>query len=156
MNECLFRERPVIKYLYRARPKLTSCPTCGRCQARDQFYDIAHQVEEAILRVNTSAHVAIMGCEVNGPGEAKDADIGVACGKGKAALFERGQIVKSIPLDRIVDEILDRLPYLMIDEGAPRRVSWRCWANASYECTFPGPVKPCFSTRETKGCPHAA
>jgi len=101
---------------------------------------------------------ATHNCRVNGPGEAKDADIGIACGKDRAALFEKGEIVKSLPLDEAVDEILARLPYIMVkDRGGPR-ISWRCWMDMEAECTFPDPMKPCHNYRVREdyvhACPH--
>jgi (E)-4-hydroxy-3-methylbut-2-enyl-diphosphate synthase len=75
--------------LRRHGPVLVSCPTCGRCEV--DIVTIAQQVETELAKVKKTVKVAVMGCVVNGPGEAKDADIGVACGKGKAVLFKKGR-----------------------------------------------------------------
>ncbi len=70
-------------------PILVSCPSCGRAEV--DIIKLAEQVEEELLRIDKPIKVAVMGCVVNGPGEAKDADIGIACGKGKAVLFKKGK-----------------------------------------------------------------
>lgn len=84
-------------------PELTSCPTCGRLQYN--MLPIAHEIEKYLLTVNKHIHVAIMGCAVNGPGEAKNADIGVAGGKGEAILFKKGQIIRKIKEENIIAEL---------------------------------------------------
>ncbi|MBT4511258.1 MAG: flavodoxin-dependent (E)-4-hydroxy-3-methylbut-2-enyl-diphosphate synthase [Chloroflexi bacterium] len=76
-------------------PRLVSCPTCGRCEARG-FYEIANTVEEQLSKMETPITVAVMGCVVNGPGEAKDADVGLACGKGKGVIFKKGEKVRTV------------------------------------------------------------
>ena len=75
-------------------PILVSCPSCGRAEV--DIVKLAEQVEEELLKVKKPIRVAVMGCVVNGPGEAKDADIGIACGKGKAILFKKGKKIKTI------------------------------------------------------------
>jgi (E)-4-hydroxy-3-methylbut-2-enyl-diphosphate synthase len=75
-------------------PVLVSCPTCGRCEV--DVIKLAGEVEQALQKVDKPIRVAVMGCIVNGPGEAKDADIGVACGKGRAVLFKKGEQVAVI------------------------------------------------------------
>jgi (E)-4-hydroxy-3-methylbut-2-enyl-diphosphate synthase len=70
-------------------PVLVSCPTCGRTEV--DIFKLAGEVEEYLLKINKPIKVAVMGCEVNGPGEARDADIGIACGKGRAILFKKGE-----------------------------------------------------------------
>jgi (E)-4-hydroxy-3-methylbut-2-enyl-diphosphate synthase len=70
---------------------LVSCPTCGRAEV--DVVKLAEQVEERLLRIDKPIKVAVMGCVVNGPGEAKDADVGIACGKGRAVLFKKGEKV---------------------------------------------------------------
>ena len=72
-------------------PVLVSCPTCGRAEV--DIVKLAQRVEKELLKMNKPVKVAVMGCVVNGPGEAKDADVGVACGKGKAVLFKKGKKV---------------------------------------------------------------
>jgi (E)-4-hydroxy-3-methylbut-2-enyl-diphosphate synthase len=70
-------------------PVLVSCPTCGRTEV--DIFKLAGEVEEYLMKINKPIKVAVMGCEVNGPGEARDADIGIACGKGRAILFKKGE-----------------------------------------------------------------
>lgn len=84
-------------------PTLTSCPTCGRCQY--DMIPIAKAVEEFLHTVNKDIKVAVMGCAVNGPGEAKEADLGIAGGKGEALLFKKGKIVRKIKEENILDEL---------------------------------------------------
>lgn len=84
-------------------PKFTSCPTCGRTE-----YDmiaIANEVEEYLQSIKKNIHVAVMGCCVNGPGEAKEADLGIAGGKGEAILFKKGIIVRKIAEKDIFTEL---------------------------------------------------
>jgi (E)-4-hydroxy-3-methylbut-2-enyl-diphosphate synthase len=90
--------------LRRTGVEFVSCPTCGRTQI--DLIDIANQVEKKLEHVNKHIKVAIMGCVVNGPGEAREADIGIAGGKGEALLFKKGEILRKIPQDRIVEELL--------------------------------------------------
>ncbi len=85
-------------------PELISCPTCGRC--RIDLFKIADQAEKALLERTQEIKVAIMGCVVNGPGEAKEADIGIAGGDGKGILFRKGKVIKKVDQDRLVDELL--------------------------------------------------
>jgi (E)-4-hydroxy-3-methylbut-2-enyl-diphosphate synthase len=72
-------------------PVLVSCPSCGRAEV--DIIKLAAKVEEQLLKTDKPIKVAVMGCVVNGPGEARDADIGIACGKGKAVLFKKGEKV---------------------------------------------------------------
>ena len=75
-------------------PVMVSCPTCGRTEV--DLVKIAGEVENELLKVTKPVKVAVMGCIVNGPGEAKDADIGIACGKGRAVLFKKGEKIATI------------------------------------------------------------
>ncbi len=78
-------------------PMMVSCPTCGRCEVIDGFYDLAEAVERYLLeKVEKTITVAVMGCVVNGPGEAKDADVGLACGKGKGIIFKKGEKIRTV------------------------------------------------------------
>lgn len=88
----------------RRSPELVSCPTCGRCQV--DMIPVAEEVGRRLAGVRAPITVAVMGCVVNGPGEAADADLGVACGRGQAMLFEGGRPLRKIPADRIVDELM--------------------------------------------------
>ena len=84
--------------------KVISCPTCGRCNIN--LIDVVNEVEEKINKIDKDITVAIMGCAVNGPGEAKEADIGIAGGKGEGLLFKKGEIVRKIKGDSLVEELL--------------------------------------------------
>ena len=84
-------------------PELVSCPTCGRTKI--DLIALANQVEERLKSVDKPITVAVMGCAVNGPGEASAADCGIAGGVGEGLLFQRGQIVKKVPQDRLVVEL---------------------------------------------------
>jgi len=75
-------------------PVLVSCPTCGRTEV--DLVKIATEVENELAKIKKPIKVAVMGCVVNGPGEAKDADVGIACGKGRAVLFKKGEKVRTI------------------------------------------------------------
>ncbi len=84
-------------------PKLVSCPTCGRIQY--DLIPIAKEIEKFLQTINADITVAIMGCAVNGPGEAREADIGIAGGKNEGLLFKKGEIVRKIKQEHIVSEL---------------------------------------------------
>jgi (E)-4-hydroxy-3-methylbut-2-enyl-diphosphate synthase len=88
-------------------PNLISCPTCGRIQY--DMIDIAKRIEAYLLTINKTINVAIMGCAVNGPGEATHADIGIAGGKGEAILFRRGKIIKKIKESEVYDVLIEEI-----------------------------------------------
>lgn len=87
--------------------KVISCPTCGRCNI--DLINIVNEVEDKIENIEKNITVAIMGCAVNGPGEARDADIGIAGGKGEGLLFKKGEIIKKIKGDNLVDELINEI-----------------------------------------------
>lgn len=87
--------------------EIISCPTCGRCNVN--LEPIALAVEQALQQVTKPLKVAVMGCAVNGPGEASDADFGVACGNGEGLLFSKGSIVKKVPESEIVPALLSMI-----------------------------------------------
>ncbi len=89
--------------LYNNHPNLVSCPTCGRIQYN--MIPIVKEIEEFLQTINKPIKVAIMGCAVNGPIEAKNADIGIAGGQKEGLLFKKGQIIKKIPQDKLVEEL---------------------------------------------------
>lgn len=89
--------------LRRLRPELVSCPTCGRCQW--DLMGVANEVERRLADVRAPITVAVMGCVVNGPGEAKGADIGLAGGRGKAVLFASGEKIRTVDEADAVDEL---------------------------------------------------
>ncbi len=93
--------------LRRRNPELISCPTCGRCQVN--LIDLATQVEGRIAQLDKPLKVAVMGCVVNGPGEAADADIGVACGKGVGVVFRHGKTVRKVEEGAIVDALMEEI-----------------------------------------------
>ena len=84
-------------------PELISCPTCGRTQI--DLIGLAYEVEERLKAVDKPITVAVMGCVVNGPGEASAADVGLAGGVGEGLLFKKGEIIKKVPQDELVDEL---------------------------------------------------
>ena len=84
-------------------PELISCPTCGRTSI--DLISLARQVEERLKEVDKPITVAVMGCVVNGPGEASAADVGLAGGKGEGVLFRKGEIVKKVPEEQLIDEL---------------------------------------------------
>jgi len=86
---------------------VVSCPTCGRCQ--DDILPLAMEVERSLEGVYAPITVAVMGCPVNGPGEAREADVGVACGGGWAMLFKRGKKIRKIRADEIVQTLLQEV-----------------------------------------------
>ena len=87
--------------------QVVSCPTCGRTKI--DLISIAQKVTDAVENIPANLKVAVMGCVVNGPGEAKDADIGIAGGDGCAVLFKKGEIIKKIPENEIVKTLLDEI-----------------------------------------------
>ena len=88
-------------------PKIVSCPTCGRTQI--DLIAAANAVEQRLSGCARDITVAVMGCVVNGPGEAREADYGLAGGKGEAALFRKGEIVCKVPESRMVDALIDMI-----------------------------------------------
>ncbi|MDI3327212.1 MAG: flavodoxin-dependent (E)-4-hydroxy-3-methylbut-2-enyl-diphosphate synthase [Alicyclobacillaceae bacterium] len=88
-------------------PVIVSCPTCGRCEI--DLIDIANRVEREIADLRVPLKVAVMGCVVNGPGEAREADVGVAGGKGVGLLFKKGEVVRKVAESEIVDALLQEI-----------------------------------------------
>ena len=101
----------ILKSLRLGRPgvNIIACPTCGRLEV--DLFKIAEEVEAAVKshRFEKDLNVALMGCAVNGPGEAAGADLGVACGRGRAHLFKKGKILKTIDEDKIVETIIEAI-----------------------------------------------
>ena len=93
--------------------EIISCPTCGRCEI--DIIGLTHEVEKRLLTVKTPLKVAIMGCVVNGPGEAKEADVGIAGGRGQGILFKKGEIIQKIPEEKLMARLLEEIS-LMVDE----------------------------------------
>lgn len=88
-------------------PELVSCPTCGRCQVN--LFNLAEEVEKHIQQIDTPLKIAVMGCVVNGPGEAKEADIGVAGGLGVGIIFKKGKLFKKVAEEQLLDVFLKEL-----------------------------------------------
>ena len=103
--EEVYAARDILKAagVRREGPELVSCPTCGR--TRIDLIALAGEVEERLKGVDKPITVAVMGCAVNGPGEASAADCGIAGGVGEGLLFRKGEIVKKVPQDQLVDEL---------------------------------------------------
>ncbi len=90
--------------------EIISCPTCGRTDI--DLIGIAKKVEEKCASMNKSIKVAVMGCVVNGPGEAKEADVGLAGGKGVGIIFKKGQVVRKVPEEELLDALLEEIDQL--------------------------------------------
>ena len=110
--EEVYAARDILKVsgVRKEGPELIACPTCGR--TRIDLIGLANQVEERLKGVDKPITVAVMGCVVNGPGEASAADVGIAGGDGVGLLFRRGEIVKKVPQDRLVDELFQLIEAL--------------------------------------------
>jgi len=91
-------------------PELISCPTCGRCQIN--LFQLAEKVENYIQTIKTNIKVAVMGCVVNGPGEAKEADIGLAGGNGVGIIFKKGKLYKKVAEEKLFDVFKEELATL--------------------------------------------
>jgi (E)-4-hydroxy-3-methylbut-2-enyl-diphosphate synthase len=92
-------------------PTIISCPTCGRCKI--DLINIAREVEEKVSGIKSPLKIAVMGCIVNGPGEAMEADIGIAGGKGKGILFKKGEKVRSVPEKELVKVLIEEIKIMI-------------------------------------------
>ena len=100
---------------------IVSCPSCGRAQV--DVYTLAEEVTKGLEGMKAPLRVAVMGCVVNGPGEAREADLGVASGNGKGKIFVRGEVIKTVPEDQIVETLLaeaHRIAAEMNEVGEPQ------------------------------------
>ena len=100
------------------RPKrleIVSCPSCGRCQV--DVVELANEVEEGLKDVSFPLRVAVMGCVVNGPGEAREADLGCASGNGKGQIFVKGQVIKTVPEKEIVPTLIEEAQRIADEQG---------------------------------------
>jgi (E)-4-hydroxy-3-methylbut-2-enyl-diphosphate synthase len=88
-------------------PVLISCPSCGRSEV--SILKIAAEVDDYLKKFNKPFKVAVMGCAVNGPGEAREADIGIACGKRKGLLFKKGEIIRTVKEKDLVKALIEEL-----------------------------------------------
>ena len=115
--------RQLLEYLGLRERKgldLIACPSCGRADV--DVIAIASEAQERLEEANLPIQVAVMGCVVNGPGEAREADIGIAAGKGKGHLFIKGQVVRVVPEAEMVDALLDEAKKL-VEEGVEARLA---------------------------------
>ncbi len=99
---------------------LIACPSCGRAEV--DVIEVATAAQKALEEANLAIQVAVMGCVVNGPGEAREADIGIAAGRGRGHLFIKGRVVRVVPEDEMVDALLDEARKL-VDEGVEARLA---------------------------------
>ena len=95
--------------------EIVSCPSCGRAQ--DDDYTLAEQVTAGLEGLDVPLRVAVMGCVVNGPGEAREADLGVASGNGKGQIFVRGEVIKTVPESQIVETLIEEAMKLAEEMG---------------------------------------
>ncbi|MEU9653031.1 flavodoxin-dependent (E)-4-hydroxy-3-methylbut-2-enyl-diphosphate synthase, partial [Streptomyces sp. NPDC048110] len=101
------------------RLEIVSCPSCGRAQV--DVYKLAEEVTAGLEGMEVPLRVAVMGCVVNGPGEAREADLGVASGNGKGQIFVRGEVVRTVPESKIVETLIEeamRIAEQMEKDGA--------------------------------------
>jgi (E)-4-hydroxy-3-methylbut-2-enyl-diphosphate synthase len=94
-------------------PTLVSCPSCGRAEV--DIIALAEAVSRRLAEITKPIKVAVMGCVVNGPGEAKEADVGIACGKGKGAIFRKGKVVGTVGEDKFADALMREIDSLFLD-----------------------------------------
>jgi (E)-4-hydroxy-3-methylbut-2-enyl-diphosphate synthase len=92
-----------------------SCPSCGRAQV--DVYKLANEVTAGLEGLDVPLRVAVMGCVVNGPGEAREADLGVASGNGKGQIFVKGQVIKTVPEAQIVETLIEEALRLAAEMG---------------------------------------
>jgi (E)-4-hydroxy-3-methylbut-2-enyl-diphosphate synthase len=97
--------------------EIVSCPSCGRAQV--DVYTLADEVTAGLEGMTVPLRVAVMGCVVNGPGEAREADLGVASGNGKGQIFVRGEVVKTVPEKDIVETLIEEAMRLAEEMGEP-------------------------------------
>ncbi len=110
--EEVYAAKEILKVLglKKGGAELISCPTCGR--TRIDMIPIAQEVEKRLRNVNKNIKVAVMGCAVNGPGEAREADIGVAGGVGEGLIFKKGEILKKVPESEIIPALMEEIEKL--------------------------------------------
>ncbi|MGH7474618.1 MAG: flavodoxin-dependent (E)-4-hydroxy-3-methylbut-2-enyl-diphosphate synthase, partial [Candidatus Methylomirabilales bacterium] len=108
----------ILKALGLRKQGLTfvACPSCGRADV--DLVKLAREAEERLKGVTEEVHVAVMGCEVNGPGEARAADIGVAGGKGIGLIFRKGEVVRKVPEAQIIDALWEEVERFIAEKKA--------------------------------------
>lgn len=97
--------------------EIVSCPSCGRAQV--DVYELADKVTEGLKGLDVPLRVAVMGCVVNGPGEAREADLGVASGNGKGQIFVKGEVIKTVPESKIVETLIEEALRIADENGDP-------------------------------------
>ena len=103
----------------RARgPMIIACPTCGRLEV--DLFKIVGEIEKHTAHIQESLHLAVMGCAVNGPGEARVANLGVACGRGNGVIYRDGKAIRRVPEDQIVPELVKEIEAYLADQKAGR------------------------------------
>lgn len=103
----------------RARgPMIIACPTCGRLEV--DLFKIVGEIEKHTAHIQESLHLAVMGCAVNGPGEAKTSNLGVACGRGNGVIYRDGKAIRRVPEDQIVSELVKEIELYIADQKAGR------------------------------------
>ena len=110
--EEVYAARDILKALgiRQEGPDLIACPTCGR--TRIDLIPMAEEVERRLANCKKNITVAVMGCAVNGPGEAAAADVGIAGGKGEGLIFRKGEILYKVPQERLVDALMEEIEKL--------------------------------------------
>ena len=98
--------------------EIVSCPSCGRAQV--DVYTLANEVSAGLEGMDVPLRVAVMGCVVNGPGEAREADLGVASGNGKGQIFVKGEVVKTVPESMIVETLIEEALRIAEEMGSER------------------------------------
>ncbi len=93
-------------------PEIISCPTCARCKI--DLFKLVERVENALKGITVPIKVAVMGCAVNGPGEAREADIGIAAGKGRGVIFKKGKVLCSVNEDKLLDAFMEEIKELIV------------------------------------------
>jgi (E)-4-hydroxy-3-methylbut-2-enyl-diphosphate synthase len=96
-------------------PEVVACPTCGRIDI--DLEEVVREVERRIKDIRMPLRISVLGCAVNGPGEAREADIGIAGGKGSGILFRRGELVRRVPEDQLVDALEEEVRKLVAERG---------------------------------------
>ncbi len=99
-------------------PELISCPTCGRCQV--DLFDLAEKVEKHVQAIETPLKVAVMGCVVNGPGEAREADLGLAGGNGFGIIFKKGKVFRKVPEGELLEVFIGELDKMVAEKKQGR------------------------------------
>ena len=112
---------------------MISCPTCGRCQVN--LFNMADIVEERLKSIKAPIRVAVMGCVVNGPGEAREADFGIAGGKGQGIIFRKGKVFKTVPEQELVDTLFAEIDQYLLTLEDHIEYKGVCYVSKSLICT---------------------